>query len=369
MNQADLSALSQTPLATLHKRQGAKVVPFAGYAMPLQFRGILDEHRHTRTAASLFDVSHMGQAILRGDGAAAALESLVVGDVQGMEPGKVRYTLLTNDDGGIIDDLIVVSGGVYVVVVANAANKVRVFEHIRDGVGDKAEMTLWDDRALLALQGPKAVDVLARFAPASRHMQFMTAETLKICDYRCGITRSGYTGEDGFEITVPGDCAVSLAELLLDEPEVAPAGLGARDTLRLEAGLCLHGQDIDETTSAVEAGLAWTIGARRRREGGFRGERVILRQIAEGPRRKRVGIQFDGPIAARTGAEITDRWKNHLGTVTSGVFSPTLEKAIAMAYVDAEHAAAGTLVNAIVRDKPVAGEIVKMPFVPHRYVR
>ncbi len=361
--------LAETPLAPLHRRLGAKMVPFAGYAMPLHYRGILAEHQHTRSAASLFDVSHMGQAILKGTAAAVALETLVVSDLQTLEAGKARYTLMTNEDGGIIDDLIVVAAGSYLSIVVNAANKESDFARIRAAIGDDVSLDVLDQHALLALQGPAAAVVMARFAPASRHMLFMTVETLKIGDHRCKVSRSGYTGEDGFEIAVPADAARAVADLLLGEPEVAPAGLGARDTLRLEAGMCLHGQDLDATTTPVEAGLAWTIQARRRREGGFPGAEVILPQLAAGPKRKRVGIRFAGRAAARAGAIVTDTDGTPIGAVTSGAFSPTLGVAVAMAYVEAARTAAGTSVHALVRDKPLAGEIVGLPFVPHRFVR
>ncbi len=361
--------LKQTPLHALHLRHGAKMVPFAGYEMPLQYKGIIAEHLHTRAQAALFDVSHMGQAFIRGEGAAAALEKLVVGDLQGLSAGSVRYTLLTNDQGGIIDDLMVIQGGYYLVLVVNASRKDKDFAHIRAHLEPEFKLELWDDRALLALQGPMAAAVLARMAPASRHMTFMSMENLKVGNVKCGVTRSGYTGEDGFEITVPAENAEELAEELLAEPEVLPVGLGARDTLRLEAGLCLYGNDIDETTTPVEAGLAWTINKRRREEGGFPGAEVILRQLVEKPTRRRVGIRVDGKAMARAGTQITDRWGKALGTVTSGGFGPSVEGPVAMGYVDTEHAAANTVVNVTVRNKAVPARVAKLPFVPHRYAK
>lgn len=367
MTRTSEQQLRRTPLYPLHVRYRAKMAPFADYEMPIQYRGIIAEHEHTRSQASLFDVSHMGQAILRGGDAAAALETLVVGDLQGLAAGKLRYTVLTNERGGIIDDLMVINGGYYVVIVVNAARKEIDFAHIQQRIGDRCSIEIWSDRALLAVQGPRAEAVLARLAPPSRHMLFMSMENLTIAGHKCGLTRSGYTGEDGYEITVAGDEANDLAELLLAEPEVLPAGLGARDTLRLEAGLCLYGQDIDETTTPVEAGLAWTISPRRRESGGFPGDTIILRQLAEGPQRKRVGIAVEGRIPARKGAEITDRWGKHLGHVTSGGYGPTYGGPIAMGYVDADHARPDTLVNLIVRGKPLAGRVVRLPFVPHRY--
>jgi aminomethyltransferase len=361
--------LKTTPLATMHRKLGAKMVPFAGYEMPLQYRGILAEHVHTRERASLFDVSHMGQAILRAADAAAALETLVVGDLRNLEAGRVRYTLLTNETGGILDDLMVVNGGSYLVLVVNAARKDADFAHIRERIGDRVDMEVWDDRALLALQGPAAATVVARLAPPARHMLFMTMANLHIGGVLCGLTRSGYTGEDGFEITVPADRAREIAELLLAEKEVKPAGLGARDTLRLEAGLCLYGNDITTETTPIEAGLAWTIGQARRKEGGFPGADVILRQLAEGPKRKRVGLKLDGRVPARAGATISSPDGTAIGAVTSGGFGPTVQAPIAMGYIDADKAAAGTRVAAIVRDKPLPAEVVKLPFVPHKYMK
>ncbi len=363
------SPLNHTPLDPLHRKLGARMVPFAGYDMPLQFRqGIIAEHLHTRTRASLFDVSHMGQAILRGDGAAEALESLVVADLQGMLAGTVRYTLLTNEQGGIIDDLMVIHGGYYLVIVVNAARKEADFAHIIERIGDRCDIEIWHDRALLAIQGPEAVKVFAQLAPASRHMLFMTAENFKIGPMICGATRSGYTGEDGFEITVPAEHAAALADLLLEDSRVSMAGLGARDSLRLEAGLCLYGHDIDETTTPIEAGLTWTIGKRRRATGGFPGADIILRQMAEGPLRRRVGIRLEGKVPARAGAEITDRrWT--IGSVTSGGYGPSVGGPIAMGYVDTDFAKPETEVEVLVRGKAYPGRVVKLPFVPHRYAK
>lgn len=367
MSDTPTSALKRTPLFSMHQKLGAKMVPFAGYEMPLQYTGIVAEHQHCRSQAALFDISHMGLAMLRGENVAAALETLVVSDLQGLPAGKLRYSLLTNEAGGIIDDLMVVNGGFYIVIIVNAARKEVDFAHIQSRIGDRIRFEVWEDRALLALQGPASAAVLARLAPASRHMLFMSMETLRIGEIRCGVTRSGYTGEDGFEIAVEAADVRTIAELLLEEPEVKPAGLGARDTLRLEAGLCLYGQDIDETTTPVEAGLGWTISRRRREEGGFPGDEVILRQIAEGPKRKRVGIVLDDKIPARAGAEITDEHGSPIGVVTSGSYGPSAGRPIAMGYVSAHAAAPDTAVNVVVRHKPLPGRIVKLPFVPHRY--
>jgi aminomethyltransferase len=361
--------LRRTPLYDLHRRLGARLVPFAGYEMPLQYSGIVAEHEQARTRAAFFDVSHMGQAIVRGERAAAALESLVVGDIADLPAGRVRYTLLTNDRGGIIDDLMIVSGGTYFVLVVNASRKETDFARIADRMGNGAEMSVWDDRALLALQGPKAAHVMGGVAPPSRHMLFMSMENLKIGEVRCGVTRSGYTGEDGFEITVPATGAKALAALLLGDPEVRPAGLGARDTLRLEAGFCLYGNDLDESTTPVEAGLAWTIGRRRRRDGGFPGAGEILRQLAAGAARLRVGIVLDGRQPARAGARIVDNADRPLGIVTSGGWGPTVGRPIAMGYVTRDAARPGTPVRLDVRGKLLPATIVDLPFVPHRYAR
>ncbi|MCB2100600.1 MAG: glycine cleavage system aminomethyltransferase GcvT [Rhodobacterales bacterium] len=365
----DDSNLKTVPLDALHRQLGAKMVPFAGHAMPLQYKGILAEHNHTRTKASLFDVSHMGQASLKGDGAAEALETLVPGELVGLPVGAMRYTQLTNDQGGIIDDLMVTKRRLDLFLVVNASRKDVDLAHIRDRLAGRATLEELSDRALLALQGPAAAEVLTRLSPPVRHMDFMARETLTIADARCVVTRSGYTGEDGFEISVPAEAAEHLAALLLEEPEVEPAGLGARDSLRLEAGLCLYGSDIDETTTPVEAGLLWSIGKRRRTQGGFPGAAVIQRQIAEGPPRRRVGLRPDGKAPARAHTEITTPDGTPIGEVTSGGFGPTVGGPVAMGYVSADQAAPGTRVHLMVRGKALPAEVVKMPFTPHRYHR
>ncbi len=364
----DGTDLKRTPLHALHEALGARMVPFAGYAMPVQYKaGIIAEHTHTRSAASFFDVSHMGQAAIRGAGAVQALEALVPGDIAGLAAGRVRYTQLTNDVGGIIDDLMVTNVGDYLFAVINASRRDVDLAHLR---GNLAGCTVEElDRALLALQGPKAAAVLARFAPGADTMPFMSAKPYVIDGSPLAVTRSGYTGEDGFEISVPAADAVRIARLLLAEAEVAPAGLGARDSLRLEAGLCLYGHDIDETTTPVEAGLTWTIGKRRREEGGFVGAEVILRQLADGPPRRLVGIRPEGRAPARDGAEIRDASGARIGTLTSGGFGPTVGGPVAMGYVQADNAAADMPVTVMVRDKAVAARIAKLPFVPHRYYK
>ncbi len=366
---ADAQAAKRTPLYDLHRELGARLVPFAGYLLPIQYEGILAEHRHTREAAGLFDVSHMGQAILRGDDVAAALETLVPADIQGLNTGRMRYTVLTNEAGGIIDDLIVTAGGSHIALVVNAARKEVDFAHLRERLAGRCEITVRDDRALLALQGPAAGDVLTRLAPAARHILFMHRETLKLGNVSCVVTRSGYTGEDGFEISLPAEDAVDVARLLLDEPEVKPIGLGARDSLRLEAGLCLYGNDIDETTTPIEAALGWTISERRRSFADFLGADIILRQLAEGPTRKRVGLRPDGRVPARAHTPILDAAGNPIGEVTSGGFGPTVGHPIAMGYVDSAHAAPDTLVGFDIRGKIIPGRIVALPFVPHRYAK
>lgn len=369
MNHSDSGSLKTTALAALHEQLGAKMVPFAGYAMPLQYGGgIIGEHVHTRTYASLFDVSHMGQIVIEGADAASMMEALVPGDITGLRVGAMRYTLLTNQAGGILDDIIVgrTEGGLMVVV--NAACKDQDFAHIQAGLGAKVAMAMADDRALLALQGPAAAEVLGRLAPECRDLAFMTAADLSVDGAPCRVSRAGYTGEDGFEISVAAPEAEPLARTLLAEPEVSPAGLGARDTLRLEAGFCLYGSDIDTGTTPVEAGLDWTISRRRRDEGGFPGAEVILRQLRQGPERLRVGIRPKGPAPARAGTEITDAQGWRLGTVTSGGFGPTVGGPIAMGYVAADHAEPGTELRLVVRGKPLPALVVPLPFVaPHTF--
>jgi aminomethyltransferase len=364
------AALHRTPLHDLHLSLGAKMVAFAGYAMPVQYpSGIMAEHLHTRARAGLFDVSHMGQLRLDGAAAAAALEALVPGDIAGLAPGRMRYTLLTNDEGGILDDLMVTAAGDHLFLVVNASRKVEDVAHLRRRLAAGVAVTPLADRALLALQGPAAAAVLARLAPAAKDMAFMTGRALALDGLPCFVTRSGYTGEDGFEISVPAAAAERLARRLLSEPEVMPAGLGARDSLRLEAGLCLHGHDIDETTSVVEADLAWAIQKRRRAEGGFPGAALLAAQLEGGAARKRVGIKPEGRAPAREGTEITDAAGAVIGRVTSGGFGPSVDGPVAMGYVAAAAAALGTALTLLVRGTPRPARVVPMPFVPHRYHR
>lgn len=358
----------RTPLFDLHVGLGARMVPFAGYSMPVQYpAGILAEHQHTRARASLFDVSHMGQVALRGDGAAAALERLVPGDVAGLAAGRVRYTLFTNDAGGILDDLMVTNGGDRLFLVVNAARKEHDLTYLRSRLDPRVVVEELADRALLALQGPGAAEALSGLSPEVAAMPFMSARLLEVAGIGCVVTRSGYTGEDGYEISVPAVRAEELARRLLARPGVAPAGLGARDSLRLEAGLCLYGSDIDETTTPVEAGLGWTIGKRRRAEGGFPGADIILRQLKEGPARLRVGLRPDDRAPARAHTQVTDRDGQPIGEVTSGGFGPTVNGPVAMGYVLSPYAAVGTPVRLLVRGTPREGHVAALPFVPHRY--
>ena len=363
------STLHRTPLHDLHTSLGAKMVPFAGYDMPVQYAaGIMAEHLHTRAKAGLFDVSHMGQMRLDGAGAAQALETLVPGDIAALAPGRMRYTLLTNDAAGILDDLMVTNAGDHLLLVVNASRKRDDIAHLRRHLDRRAALSPLD-RALLALQGPAAAAVLDRVAPGVAGMAFMTGAALTVDGLACFVTRSGYTGEDGFEISVPARSAEKLARRLLAEPEVAPIGLGARDSLRLEAGLCLHGHDIDETTSVVEADLAWAVQKRRRAEGGFPGAAVIQRQLKDGAARKRVGIKPEGRAPAREGTQITDAAGSVIGRITSGGFGPSADGPIAMGYVATPQATLGTPLQLMVRGTPRPARIVPLPFVPHRYHR
>jgi aminomethyltransferase len=367
-----LAELKRTPLYALHKELGARLVPFAGYEMPVQYpTGILAEHAQTRTAAGLFDVSHMGQVRLTGkpgQSAARALETIVPGDIAGLLPGQQRYTQFTNGAGGILDDLMVTSTGDHLLLVVNAACKDADLAHLQNHLASNCEVEPTFSRGLLALQGPLAWQALARLAPSVAAMKFMTGAFVVIDGARCYVTRSGYTGGDGFEISTPADRTEAIARQLLAQPEVKPIGLGARDSLRLEAGLCLYGHDIDTTTTPIEAGLLWSIGKDRRTKGGFPGAVVVQKQIAEGAPRKRVGLLPEGKAIAREGSEIVIDGKQ-AGRVTSGGFAPTLGRAIAMGYVDKAHSANGTKVDVVVRGKPVPAEIVPMPFVKHAYYR
>jgi len=362
--------LRRTPLHEAHVALGAKMVGFAGYDMPVQYpEGILAEHKQVRSSAGLFDVSHMGQVSLWGDEAMRALERLVPADLLELPAWAVRYTQFTREDGGIIDDLMVTNAGHRVSLVVNASRKEADVEHLVARLGHSIDVALLEGRALMALQGPYAATVLARHAPRASHMAFMTAMPARIGKVDAIISRSGYTGEDGFEISVPSEAALDLWRRLLAEPEVKPIGLGARDSLRLEAGLCLYGHDIDDVTSPVEAGLAWSIGRRRRNDGGFLGEQRNLTELRNGPSRRRVGILPEGKAPAREGTEIHDAEGKRVGIVTSGGFGPSVGGPVALGYVEARAAKVGTPLGLIVRGEARPAKVVALPFVPHRYFR
>ncbi len=363
--------LAQSPLASLHRAQGAKMVPFAGYEMPVQYpMGILQEHLHTRRAAGLFDVSHMGQLRLTGADVAAALERLCPADLRELKPGKQKYSFFTDDKGGILDDLMITRGADHFFLVVNAANKAADLAHLHAHLDGDCRIDYLEDCALLALQGPLAARVLARLQPSVADLRFMTGAAFVIGGVAAFVTRSGYTGEDGFEISVPAASAIAFAERLLAEPEVKPIGLGARDSLRLEAGLCLHGNDISPSTNPIEADLLWAIGKRRRVEGGYPGAAILAEEIRRGPRRRRIGIKPEGRAPARAHSEIVDPQSGRvLGEVTSGGFGPSVDGPIAMGYVAAESAAPGTEIALMVRGKPLPARIVDLPFQPHRYFR
>src|SRR5262245_58663799 len=370
--------LRRTPLYQLHVDLGAKMVPFAGYEMPVNYRlGVLKEHLHTRAKAGLFDVSHMGQAFLIGPDhttTAMALESLVPADLRNLAPGQQRYSQLLNEEGGIIDDLMLTrpaaaaeEGRLFLVV--NASRKDVDYAHLKARLPAGIGLEPASERALLALQGPTAVNVMQALAPAAAGLAFMTGANVAISGIDCHVSRSGYTGEDGFEISVAAAQASDLARLLLGQDDVEPIGLGARDSLRLEAGLCLYGHDIDETTSPVEAGLAWSIPKRRRGDGGFPGARRIQDELSNGAKRRRVGIRPDGRAPAREGTEILALLGDRLGAITSGGFGPSVNAPIAMGYVPQGRAAVGTPVNLMVRGKALGASVTALPFVPHRYAR
>jgi len=373
---SDDTELRHTPLDSLHRELGARMVPFAGYAMPVQYpSGILTEHQHTRAAAGLFDVSHMGQVRLTAKGgkprqeAARALERLVPAALADLEPGRMRYSQFTNEDGGILDDLMVTAMGDHLSLVVNAGCKAGDIAHLRAHLADDLEIEVLESRALLALQGPQAVDVFSRYVPQVRELAFMQAATWTFEGERLQISRSGYTGEDGLEISVPGHCAEDLARRLLAEPEVMAIGLGARDSLRLEAGLCLYGHDIDTTTTPVEAGLTWSIQKSRRTGEGYPGAKVIAEQIADGASRKRVGIRPEGRAPVREGATVRLPGVQAVGIVTSGGFGATVGGPVAMGYVAAEHAHVGQALELDLRGRAVAAQIVALPFVAHHYHR
>ena len=370
------TALQTTPLHALHLELGAKMVPFAGYDMPVSYpSGIIKEHRQCRESAALFDVSHMGQLRLTGADAAKALESLVPMDVQGLAPGQQRYAFFTNTNGGILDDLMITRRATEndLLLIVNAACKEADAKHLITHIGHRCTVQSLPERALLALQGPKASKALARLNASVTTLTFMTGMTVRLAGADCFVTRSGYTGDDGFEISVPADEAEALARELLAQPEVGPVGLGARDTLRLEAGLCLYGHDINDTTTPVEAGLTWAIQKVRRpggaRAGGYPGARNIESQLAHGASNKRVGLLGLERVPVREGATIVDAKGHKLGHVTSGTLSPSVNQPIAMAYLASNHALPHHEVYAEVRGKRQPMRVTPMPFAPHRYFR
>lgn len=370
------TALRHTPLHALHTALGARMVPFAGYAMPVQYpAGLMAEHQHTRTAAGLFDVSHMGQLRLVGPDAAAAFETLVPVDVIGLAVGKQRYGLLLNEQGGIIDDLMFVNRGDDIFVIVNGACKAGDIAHIQQKLGPRCDVIPLPEMALLALQGPLAVQALQRLAPEVAQLVFMTGGRFVVAGCDCFVTRSGYTGEDGFEISVPADHADALARALLAQPEVLPVGLGARNSLRLEAGLCLYGNDIDTTTTPPEAALNWAIQKVRRtggaRAGGFPGADTVLAQLDQPASlsRQRVGLIALERVPVREHTALHSEAGESIGEVTSGLLGPTINQPVAMGYVSPAFAAIGTRVTALVRGKPVPMQVTALPFVATRYHR
>jgi aminomethyltransferase len=366
--------LLRTPLHDLHLELGAKMVAFAGYSMPVSYpAGIIAEHRHCRASAALFDVSHMGQIRLAGEQAAQALERLVPADVMGLGVGKQRYAYFTNSNGGILDDLMITRREADLLLIVNAACKAADIKHLFTHIGHQCTVQPLPDLALLALQGPQAGAALARLNAAAARLVFMSGTMLDLLGTPCHVTRSGYTGEDGFEISVPAERAVQLARALLAMPEVKPAGLGARDTLRMEAGLCLYGHDIDAGTTPVEAGLAWAIQKSRRpggeRPGGYPGADAIAGQLARGTAVKRIGLLGLERVPVREGATIHDAQGHKLGKVTSGTLAPSVNQPIAFACVAANHAVTNHELYAEVRGKAQPMRVTPLPFTPHRYFR
>jgi aminomethyltransferase len=363
-------SLLETPLGALHRALGGRMVGFAGYAMPVQYPGgIMAEHLHCRAGASLFDVSHMGQAELRGEGAAAALERLTPADLLGLKTGRQRYGLLTTEDGGIFDDMMVANLGDRLFLVVNASRKAEDFARIAAVLPAGIVLRPLPDRALLALQGPAAAAVVGAVAPDLPGMAFMQVKATSIGGIEALVSRSGYTGEDGFEISVAAERAEALARLLLSLPGVQPAGLGARDSLRLEAGLCLYGSDIDLTTSPVEAALTWTIGKRRRMQWDFPGAARVRGELADGARRLRVGIRPEGRQPARGHTPVHAPGGGPIGEITSGGFGPSANAPVAMGYVARDQAEDGQALDLMVRGKALPARIAPLPFIPHRYAR
>jgi aminomethyltransferase len=365
----DTSDLRALPLDGWHRGRGARMVPFAGYAMPVQYEGVIAEHLWTRESAGLFDVSHMGQLQIAGANPAAALERLLPGDIIGLKPGRVRYSLLLTEDGGIVDDLMVTNAGDHLYVVVNGATKWDDIVYLREQLPPAVEIRHLLDHSLLALQGPRAVDALERLIPGVAELTFMQSGHFEFDGLTVGISRSGYTGEDGFEISILSDQAEALAEALCSQPEVKPIGLGARDSLRLEAGLPLYGHDLDKETTPVMADLQFAISKRRRAEGGFAGAMRILAELENGAAQKRVGFNIEGRQPVREGALVLDGEGNEVGRITSGTFSPSLQRPIAMAYVATPLSAPGTKLTLEQRGKLFQADVTPLPFVPRRYHR
>lgn len=357
------------PLGAWHEAKGARMVEFAGYRMPIQYEGIMPEHHWVREHAGLFDVSHMGQLLLSGDGVAEALEALLPADVKGLGEKRIRYSLLLGANGGILDDLMLTRRADDFYMVVNGATKWDDIAHLREFLDDEITLNHLEDQALLALQGPEAATALARLAPGVEALTFMTAGAFTIDGVEAWISRSGYTGEDGFEISIPADAAEKIAEALCAQPEVKPIGLGARDSLRLEADLPLYGHDLDEETTPIAANLGFALSKRRREEGGFPGHERLMIEREQGAVLKRVGLVVEGRQPVREGAPVLDGEGNAVGRVTSGGFSPTLQKPIAMAYVPVASAVPGTAITLEQRGKLFTGIVTAMPFVPHNYHR
>ncbi|WP_052134820.1 glycine cleavage system aminomethyltransferase GcvT [Sphingomonas sp. 37zxx] len=363
-------AIEALPLDGWHRARGARMVEFAGYHMPIQYDGIMAEHLWVRQSAGLFDVSHMGQLRIEGEGADAALEALLPGDIKGLGTNRIRYSLLLAEDGGILDDLMVTrlpGGDLYVVV--NGATKYEDLGYLREHLPDDITINHMDEHALIAVQGPKAVDAVERLVPGVADLVFMTAGAFAWNGVALWVSRSGYTGEDGYEISVPADSVQAFADALANQPEVKPIGLGARDSLRLEAGLPLYGHDLDPEITPVAADLGFALSKRRREEGGFMGAERILAEREQGSALKRVGLTVEGRQPVREGALVVDSAGEAIGRVTSGGFAPSVGQPIAMAYVPAAYAVAGTTLSLLQRNKLHQAQVVPMPFVPHRYIR
>ena len=367
-DEAETIEIETLPLDAWHRANGARMVAFAGYHMPIQYEGIIAEHLWTRESAGLFDVSHMGQLMLSGEGAAAALEAVVPGDMIALGEGRMRYSLLLGEDGGILDDLMVTTTPMGIYIVVNGAVKWEDIGYLREMLPDDITLNHMDDRALLALQGPKAVDALMRVVPGIERLFFMEAASFLWHHEPLWISRSGYTGEDGFEISVAVESVEALAMALCEQAEVKPIGLGARDSLRLEAGLPLYGHDLDDQIDPVEGDLTFAINKRRREQGGFAGAERILAALVAGPAKKRVGLKIEGRMPAREGAPIFNG-AAQIGVLTSGGFAPSLEAPIAMGYVQTAFAAPGTALEIEVRGKRIAATVTPLPFIPNRYHR